>query len=167
MNKPLCESNIFLIYPQVDHSNFKLAVQLKISDSDISFKSFSFNAKTVNPRYTVFMTALKYSLFAISLVMTVIYARFYTKLNPFIQTFEHKAIFLLSILLLLLNDPLCLFALHWPSVIFSILSSLFISAFVTGLITLWTVMIRRIHREATTPETKLATDKYTISIGNR
>jgi hypothetical protein len=33
------------------------------------------------------------------------------------------------------------------------------------LIVFWTVMLRRIHREATTPETKLTTDKYTLMIG--
>lgn len=165
MNEPLCESNMFLIYPQIDYTNFKLSVLLKISESDISFKSFSFNAKTVNPKYTMFMTVLKYSMFFISLIMTIIYSKFYTRLNPFIQTFEHKAIFLLSLNLLFLNDPFCIFALKFPNVIFSILSSFVCSIFISGLIVFWTVMLRRIHREATTPETKLATDKYTILIG--
>ena len=164
-NSQLCESNYFMIYPEIDYPNFKLKILLKISESEISFKNFFFSAKTVNPNYTIFMTALKYLLVCVSLVNFAFYASFYFKLNPFIRTFEHKAIFYLSIYLIFFNDPLSIFSLLWPSVIFSLLSSFFYSFLLTGLIVFWSIMLRRIHREATTPETKLINNKYTIFTG--
>ena len=161
-----CESNLFLIYPEIDYPGFKLAISLKISESDISFENFYFNAKTINPKYTVFMTALKIILFLVSFVMMIIYVRFYNNLNPFIQTFEHKAILTLSIHLIFFNDPFCILALIWPNLIFSIISCFFYALFLTDLIVFWSVMVRRIHKEATTPETKLLKNKFTIIIGN-
>ena len=162
-----CESNMFLIYPEIDYPGFKLAISLKISESDISFENFYFNAQTVNPKYSIFMIALKCILFCVSLVMTLFYTRFYIKLNPFIRTYEHKMIFSMSIYLILFNDPFCIFALYWPNIIFSIISCFFYSVFLTSLIVFWSVMIRRIHKEATTPETKLMNNKFTIIIGKK
>lgn len=157
---------MFLIYPEIDYPGFKLAISLKISESDISFENFYFSAKTVNPKYTVFMLALKLLLFSVSLVMTLYYFKFYRSLNPFIRTYEHKMILTMSIYLIFFNDPLYIFSLYWPNLIFSIISCFFYSLFLTSLIVFWSVMMRRIHREATTPETKLMNNKFTIIIGN-
>ena len=161
----LCDEVFFLIYPQIDYPNFKLKILLEISDTNNSFENFIFDAKFINPKYTYFITILKYILFAISLNMTIIYGIFYYNLNPFIRTFEHKSIFFLSIYLNFFNDPFCIFALHWPNVAFSVLSSFCYALFITGLIVFWSIMIRRIHSEATTPETKLLNNKYTLIIG--
>lgn len=165
-NSDTCESNYFLIYPQIDYPNFKLEILLQFSNSDINFTSFNFETKTLNPTYTIFMTVLKYLLLLVSVVTFAVYARFYSQLNPFLRTFEHKALFYLGGYLILFNDPLAIFALFWPNVAFSVISSFFYSMFLSGLIVFWSVMLRRIHREATTPETKLINNKFTIFIGS-
>ena len=161
----LCSQNVFLIYPQIDYAQFKLEIDLKTNESSSWFESFKFEFIMVNSKYTLMIMGLKFVFFLISVILGIVYIRFFRKMNSFIKTFEHRMIYALSILLIMFNDPLTVLEVFKPSMFFLVLESFSISIFVTALIVFWIVMIKRIHSEATTPETKLIKNKLTIFLG--
>ena len=162
----LCSQNVFLIYPQIDYAQFKLEIDLKTNESSSWFESFTFEFIMMNSKYTLMIMGLKFVFFLISVILGIVYIRFYRKMNSFIKTFEHRMIYALSIMLMIFNDPLTVLEVFKPSMFFLVLESFSISIFVTALIVFWIVMIQRIHSEATTPETKLIKNKLTIFLGN-
>lgn len=160
-----CDTNEFIFYPQIDYANYKLEIELKTTGTSLNFDKFLFDAYTLNTKYTIFITILKMIFFVTSIISGIAYIRFYKRLNPFIKTFEHKAIYVLSIMLIFFNDPFSLISLWLPYLFFEIMTSLFYSVFLTGLIIFWIVMLQRVHKEPTTPETKLLFTKTTIVSG--
>ena len=161
----VCDRNIFLFYPEINHSNYKLEIELDTGHLNAEFKAFSFSAVTANSRYTMFLLLLRYSLFIISVLKGSRYFKLYWSLNNFVKTFEHKAIFWLSIFLIFFNDPFYAATILKANLFFSILSTLFVCVFLSFLILFWIIMLRRIHHEPATPETKLFNTKSTKLLG--
>lgn len=161
----VCDRNIFIFYPEINHNNYKLDIQLDTGHLNSEFKAFSFSAVTANSRYTMFLLLLRYSLFIVSVLMGSRYFKFYWAMNNFMKTFEHKAIFWLSIFLIFFNDPFYAATILKSNLVFSILSTLFVCVFLSFMILFWIVMLQRIHREPATPETKIFNTKSTKLLG--
>ena len=56
-------------------------------------------------KYTDFLLSLRYTFLILSIIFGIIYLIFFFKMPNPIKTFEHKYIALLSISLILFNDP--------------------------------------------------------------
>lgn len=162
----VCDRNIFIFYPEINHNNYKLEIELDTGHLNSEFKAFTFSAVTANSRYTMFLLLLRYSLFIISVLMGSRYFKFYWAMNNFMKTFEHKAIFWLSIFLIFFNDPFYAATILKSNIFFSILSTLFVCVFLSFMILFWIVMLQRIHKEPATPETKIFNTKSTKLLGN-
>lgn len=161
----LCEWNSFILYPEIDYSNYKLEVELKNLENNSQLRKFVFNVFSLNPKFFNFILILKIIFLVVSVVSFVFYHRFYNTLNSFICTFEHKALYYLSISLILFNDPLGFASIYSHSLILDIISSLTSSIFLSSLIYFWIIMLERIHKEPTTPETQLHKSKRNILFG--
>lgn len=161
----VCNRNVFIFYPEINHNNYKLEIDLDTGHMSGEFRAFSFSAVTANSRYTMFLLLLRYSLFLISVLMGSRYFKVYWSMNNFVKTFEHKAIFWLSIFLIFFNDPFYAATILKSNLFFSVLSTLFVCVFISFLILFWIVMLQRIHKEPATPETKLFNTKSTKLLG--
>ena len=161
----VCDRNVFIFYPEINHNNYKLEIELDTGHMSGEFRAFSFSAVTANSRYTMFLLLLRYSLFLISVLMGSRYFKLYWSMNNFVKTFEHRAIFWLSIFLIFFNDPFYAATILKSNLFFSVLSTLFVCVFISFLILFWIVMLQRIHKEPATPETKLFNTKSTKLLG--
>lgn len=161
----VCARNIFIFYPEINHSNYKIEIELDTRHTHGDFRAFSFSAVTANSKYTMFLLLLRYSLFILSVLMSSRYFKFYWSLNPLVRTFEHKALFWLSTLLIFFNDPFYAATILKSNLFFSILSTLFVCAFLAAMVLFWVVMLQRIHREPATPESKICRSKSTKLLG--
>ena len=162
----LCEWNSLLIYPEIDYNNYKLEIELKNFENNSQILKYKFNVFTLNPKFFLLIFLIKLIFLFSSIASFYFYYKFYKSLNVFIRTFEHKAIFVISIGLILFNDPLSIVSLYTHSIALNIFTSLTSSIFITLLIYLWIIMLERIHKEPTTPETKLYKSKIYIIFGN-
>ena len=163
----VCDRNIFIFYPEINHSNYKIDIELDTGHMSGEFKSFSFSTVTANSKYTMFLLLLRYSLFILSVLMSSRYFKLYWSMNNLVRTFEHKGIFWLSILLIFFNDPFYAATILKSNLFFSILSTFFVCSFLSFMILFWIVMLQRIHREPATPETKLFNTKSTKLLGRK
>lgn len=163
----VCERNTFIFYPEINHSSYKLEIELDTGHLAAQFDSFHFTAVTANSKYTMFLLLLRYSLFLLSVIMGSRYFKTYWSLNKFVRTFEHKAIFWMSIFLILFNDPFYAATILKANIFFSVLSTLFVCIFLTSLILFWIVMLQRMHREPASAETKLFNTKSTKLLGDQ
>lgn len=163
----VCDRNIFIFYPEINHNNYKIEIKLDTGHMRAYFESFTFTTVTANSKYTMFLLLLRYSLFIISVLMSSRYFKVYWSLNKLVRTFEHRAIFWLSILLIFFNDPFYAATILKSNLFFSILSTLFVCAFLSYMILFWVIMLQRIHREPATPETKLLDNKSIKLLGKR
>lgn len=161
----LCDWNSFILYPEIDYSNYKLEVELKNLENNSELKKFVFNVFSLNPKFFNFIFMLKIIFLILSIVSFAFYHKFYKTLNSFICTFEHKALYYLSISLVLFNDPLGFITIYQQSLILDVISSLTSSIFLSTLIYFWIIMLERIHKEPTTPETQLHKSKKNLLFG--
>lgn len=160
-----CEKNVFIFYPEINHSQYKLEIELQTNIIDQNLNFISYSAVTANSKYTMFLLLLRYSLFFISIIFLARYIKSYWMINKFVRTFEHKMIFILGILLVFFNDPFYAATILKANLFFAGLSTLCVCVFVTALIIFWIVMMQRIHKEPPTPETKLLKSRITIIMG--
>lgn len=110
---------------------------------------------TQNRGYVLALLMIRYTLVIASLVTLFSYASFYIKMPKEAITFEHKAIFGLSILLVLFNDPFYGLTLLMPGWFTVLLSLLWIVLFVCGLVFFWMIMFQRIYKEPLLIQTNL------------
>jgi hypothetical protein len=163
----VCERNTFVFYPEINHSSYHLQIELDTGHLAAQFESFHFTAVTANSKYTMFLLLLRYSLFILSVIMGSRYFKVYWALNKFVRTFEHKAIFWMSIFLILFNDPFYAATILKANIFFSVLSTLFVCVFLTSMIVFWIVMLQRMHKEPALAETKLFNTKSTKFLGKK
>jgi len=154
---PSCESNYLLMVPTLDTANIRLAVDLNIDDALGKLVTYAnFFMYTSNPKYTVYLLVLRYSLLLISLLSLFFYARFYFNLQQENRTFEHRFILFLAVTLVLFNDPLYALTTFYGSIPLAIFSTLHISMFMASLLFFWMVMFPRITFEINRVQTRFA-----------
>lgn len=154
---PLCEPNYLMMVPTINTENIRLAVDLHMDYALSRLVTHSnFFMYTSNPRYTVYLLVLRYTLLLISLVSFVLYAWFYSKLKPENRTFEHRFILFLALALVLFNDPLYALTTFYGSAPLSVFSTLHIAMFMSALLFFWMVMFPRMTFEINRVNTRFA-----------
>lgn len=123
-----------------------------------------FSVFVVSEKYTRFLMILRYTFLALSILMGVFYLIFFIRIPPLARTFEHKAIAILSVLLIFFNDPFYYLTIYKVSKYLAVLSSLQVIVFLSFLIFFWAVMLQRIHKEKVSLDTLLI-NKYSIGVG--
>ena len=98
---------------------------------------------------------MRYICLGFSIFFGIGYFMFFAKIPKNLLTFEHYYIGLLSVALVLFNDPLYAISLLKSSLYLTILSNIFIVIFLTFLIFFWVIMMQRIVRETVMVETRL------------
>lgn len=152
-----CESNYLLMIPTIDTSNVRLAVDLeldRILQQVVTHANFFMY--TSNPKYTVYLLVLRYSLLLASLVSLVLYYRFYRQLEEKNRTFEHRFIMFLALMLVLFNDPLYALTAFFGSVPLAVFSTLHIALFLSSVLFFWMVMFPRMTFEINRVGTRFA-----------
>ena len=161
----VCDRNTFIFYPEINHSNYRLEIDLDTGHIATQFDSFSFSTVVANSKYTMFLLLLRYSLFILSVILSSRYFKVYWSMNNFVKSFEHKAIFWLSIFLIFFNDPFYAATILKANIFFSITSTLFVSTFLSFMILFWIVMLQRMHKEPADCDTKIFHTKSTKLLG--
>ena len=138
----VCDRNFFVIYPQIEHAIYKVGMQIELNESTRSvLEGIYFSAYVVSERYTKFLMSLRYSFFGISVVLGIIYLVFYFKIPKTLRTFEHKAIAILTVLLVFFNDPFYYLTIYKANGFLAVYSTLAVILFLTFLLLFWIVMI--------------------------
>lgn len=115
---------------------------------------FSFFITTQNKAFTYFSLVLRYILLGLSFFGLCFYAYMYYKMDSSTRTFEHKYILLLSISLFFFNDPWYAATLLHTRMLNALFSTITVTQFVGFLVFFWIVMMRRIHSEPVSIDTK-------------
>ena len=89
------------------------------------------------------MIILRYTFFALSSLGLIFYGLFFIRIPKNLRTFEHKYILLLSVSLVIFNDPFYLLTIYKAGPTMAFFSTFFVVQFITFLIIFWVVMIRR------------------------
>lgn len=106
-----------------------------------------FAGETVDSSYSEFLLHLKNICLAFSLYFGITYLIFYFRIPSNFISFEHTFISILSVFLILFNDPLSLITLMYPNYITLSLSTVQLMSFLSLLIVFWVIMMERIHKE--------------------
>jgi hypothetical protein len=160
-----CNDNLFLLYPQITAPGYKFIITLMLEPHHNSIlEAMSFFIYASNPTYTTYLMALRYTLLALSVITFAIYTCYYIKSPVELRTFEHRYILMLSIALIFFNDPFYALTILKSNPFWAVLSTLFVTTFVSLLVFFWMIMVRRIHLEPSSVHTKL-TNPFTIAIG--
>ena len=151
-----CDEVGFVFYPKTEHENYKIEIQIKPEKgSQNILKGFKFFAKTQNPNYTVYLLALRITCLCLSLGFGAFYFSFYNSITPKYVTFEHSFIAILSIALILFNDPIYYVTVMYSNKFWASISSIFVVGFISLILFFWIVMVQRVHKENIRTTTKL------------
>lgn len=143
-----CDSNVLLLYPQLDFDNYLLEIDIFIDPAFTNLiDGIVFDGKTQNSEFTNYLIIFRYLWFGISILALMVYSCFYCKSTKSNLTFEHHFIMILSVSLVFFNDPFFAATLFKPSVTLAVLSTIFVVQFVSLLVFFWVVMWRRMHLE--------------------
>lgn len=126
----VCGQRYLLIYPQFGAESYLLSLQL-IWDTTTSpdYDSIALYVETTNSTYILTLAALRYGFLLLSLISCVAYTVFYVRTKRILRTFEHTMILVLSVSVVLFNDPLNLPVLTNPSVPMSVFSTICLTQF--------------------------------------
>jgi len=150
-----CDTNRFLLYPQLDYIGYLLEVHFEIDDSLLSITdAVRFAGSTQNPPFTDFLLYFRYSFTILSFIGLLLYCIHICRAPGADITFEHRMILALSVFLVLFNDPLFAATLFRPSSALAVVSTLFVTLFASSLVVFWMVMYRRIVTEVLEKNTK-------------
>lgn len=109
----------------------------------------------VNPKFTVYSIVLRYVYFVISVVGLVLYGARYRTIPASERILEQKMVLVLSVLLVMFNDPLYPVTVLYPNKASSYFSVFFVINFVIFLLFLWIVFLDRIFYEDGQKQTQL------------
>lgn len=153
----LCQDNLLMMYPSIEFPNVRFQVEVNLDGMlESMVEGMLFFMYTSNPQYTIYLLTLRYSLLLISLISLASYAYFYKSLQEFNRTFEHKYIYLLSVALVLFNDPLYALTTFYGSITCAVFSTIHVSMFFSLLIFFWMVMFPRMNFEQDKISTRFA-----------
>ena len=113
----------------------------------------------VNPKFTDFSIAIRYVFFVLSIIGVVVYGARFKKVPKSEKILEQKMIMVLSVLLVMFNDPLYPVTVLYPNKASSYFSVFFVINFVIFLLFLWIIFLDRIYYEDGKKETQLFTPK--------
>lgn len=154
---PTCEANYLMMIPTINTANVRLSVDLNVDPALSKLVTHAnFFMYTSNPRYTVYLLVLRYTLLLVSLASLAVYARFYYHLAAENRTFEHRFILFLSVALVLFNDPLYALTTFFGSLFLAVFSTLHISMFLASLLFFWMAMFPRLTFETNRVATRFA-----------
>lgn len=108
-----------------------------------------------NPSFTFFLLVVRYWLLGIALIGFGFYLNFYLNSSKTNLTFEHHYIMILSIGLLMMNDPLSAATILIGTPVFVVFSTIYVTLFLSLILFFWTLMYTRIHSEIDKKETNL------------
>lgn len=139
---------MLLIYPQLNYPHYLIRVEFQLEPQLNSLvDGMVFGGRTQNPKFTAFLMAYRYTLFALSVLAFLVYCVFYCRQPANQLTFEHRFILLLSISLMFFNDPIFGITIMHPTVAAAVFSTIFVMQFVGLLVVFWVAMWRRMHTE--------------------
>lgn len=143
-----CEDNLLMMYPSIEFPNvrFQVSVQMDEILANVVDEVFFF-MYTSNPSYTTYLIALRYTLLCVSLIGLISFGCFYRGIQDENKTFEHKFILILSVALVLFNDPLYALTTYYGSIGLSIFSTIHVSMFFSFVIFFLMVMFPRMNFE--------------------
>ncbi len=118
--------------------NIKMDAQRKGQFQEFNFEIFKGNVKIAN-----ILIGLRLTFFFISVVMSGLYIYHFYQSAKSQRTFEHYGIFLLSISLIIFNDPFYNRILKTPSKFFGAVGSFFVTQFLMINIYFWLVISAR------------------------
>lgn len=152
-----CDTNVLILYPELEFRNYMITVQFML-DPSISqlVDGILFSGKTQNDKYTTYLMVYRYVLLAISILFCLAYVVFYCKTPKTQITFEHRFILLLSLSVVIFNDPVFAVTIFSPTIAAATFSVIFVMQFVGFLVVFWIVMWRRMHREPVSSSSKEA-----------
>jgi hypothetical protein len=143
-----CDSKVFMFFPGLAFQDYLLRITILNEDLyQLILDNIHFSIFTHTNRYITFLLLLRYSSLIMSVIGLFYYLSFYSKTPKGLLTFEHDFILILSIALVLFNDPFNGITLVFPNVFFTFISTLFVSGFVSLLVFFWFVMFERIYKE--------------------
>ena len=156
----------FLFYNGVKDGYYRIEIILDIEEENKKFlDAFSFTIYKGNNKVIDAVLGVRYTFFALSLIMFGIYAYNYIKIAKDYRTFEHHVIFILSISLIFFNDPFIAIILKNPlSKFWSILSTFFVTQFVCLLFYFFLILAKRYDKEEKTVYTKQRSLREIIAV---
>lgn len=155
----VCEDNMLFLFPDLKHENYKLVINLEIDRSMAQvFDEVFFYLSYSNSAFTVFLIIFRSFLLLASIVTAVIYLKFYSSISQDSVTFEHRFIGILSIGLILLNDPIYVVSVLYGYLPLVAISASYIAMFFSLVLFFNIVMYKRMHAEINKKETNLVTD---------
>ena len=115
------------MYSQIQHEIYRVDLELEIPEEYTKIlKGIIFNAKVVSIKYTNFLITLRYTFFAISILGLIFYSLFFCNIPKNLRTFEHKYIMVLSVSLVVFNDPFYLITIYKAGPAMAFFSSFFV-----------------------------------------
>lgn len=143
-----CDDNLLMMYPSIDFTNVRFFVSVEMDDilANIVDEVFFF-MYTSNPNYTTYLIVLRYTLLLISMIGLISFGCFYRGIQNQNKTFEHKYILILSIALVLFNDPLYALTTYYGSITLAVFSTIHVSMFFAFIIFFLMVMFPRMNFE--------------------
>ena len=143
-----CNPKALAIRNGISRGSYRLAVDFTPETDAMEYiQGLAFFIEYQNPSFTWYFVTSRIVLLAVSALALVLYGLAYSKISREDATFEHRSILMLSILLVLFNDPLYIITVLVPSFPLALISSLFIVMFLLALFLFWLVMLKRVLTE--------------------
>ena len=98
----------------------------------------------VNPKFTGFSIAIRYTFFVCSMIGAIVYGARFKKIPKSERILEQKMVMVMSVLLVMFNDPLYPVTVLYPNKASSYFSVFFVINFVIFLLFLWIIFLDRI-----------------------
>jgi len=144
----VCDDNLLFIFPDLRYTNYRLIINLEMLPPLKNFFAEAFFYVTAsNPRFSVFLIAVRSFLLLLSLVFGAFYLRFYSAAPIEDRTFEHHYIMVLSVALVMLNDPIYSLSVLFGYLPLVVFSTLYIAVFFSLVFFFNLVMYKRMHSE--------------------
>jgi Wnt-binding factor required for Wnt secretion len=136
-----CSDFVMLTLPQIDPGNYRLSIQITNNRQLSQYMTgLRLENYQINSKYYASFLGVKYTFFAISLVVMCFFATTYAKTPKTMRVFEQDAILLLLLFVILFNDPLVYVNVVKPSKFSIFISVLCTVMFVAYVLYFWMVL---------------------------
>eukprot|EP01017_Pseudomicrothorax_dubius_P034233 TRINITY_DN4669_c0_g1_i4.p1 TRINITY_DN4669_c0_g1~~TRINITY_DN4669_c0_g1_i4.p1 ORF type:complete len:464 (+),score=84.96 TRINITY_DN4669_c0_g1_i4:141-1532(+) len=144
----LCESKMILYLPRIQRDAYQVIIKITNTD-EVSWmvQDIQFRFIYMYQKYAQYLLILKYMFFFVSVIALLLYYKFLKKINPSDRIFEQKMLLVLSIALVLFNDPFFAVTLLYPSFLSALFSTVFVTSFYCLLLLFWLCQFERICTE--------------------
>lgn len=141
----ICGFNTLLTYQGLSFNSY--AIQVKFDLSQLSqqiFDGIYFTIKIGNSKYNLFVVFLRGFTMILSIIGLINFIVQYRQIPSTFSKFEHNRILILSIFLVLFNDPLYFIVVLRPSVFWDVYSTIVVQFFYFELLLFWIKMTWKI-----------------------